>query len=183
MVRCIQSLWQVFESRQCQVISQLWGCKHLLVVQGSWGRVAFHSFLPKRTQWLPQNGALFPEVERNTWPSSTSQWQFLYLEHPSNPPKLPLPQTDALPPPPSHTLTYTLTHTPSLSTCPCHVLLSPAHFKNWIAYLVLSCTSFFVYFGYCCLELLFANIFSQSDSCLFILLVVYFAIQKPSKFQ
>lgn len=87
-----------------------------------------------------KNGVLFPEVERNIWSSSNPQWQFLYLEHPSNPPKLPLPQTDVLPPP-SHTLTPSLTHTTSLPTCPYHVLLS-AHFKNWIAYLVLSRMSF-----------------------------------------
>ena len=64
----------------------------------------------------------------------------------------------------------------SLEKC---LFISPAHFLNWVVFLMLSCMS--------CLHMLdinpllailFTDVFSHSVSCLFVLLMVSFAVQK-----
>ena len=53
-------------------------------------------------------------------------------------------------------------------------------FFNWVLWVfVAELYDFFMYFGYNYLsDILFANIFSHSVGCLFILLMVSFAVQK-----
>ena len=67
----------------------------------------------------------------------------------------------------------------SLEKC---LFRSPAHFFYWGVFLILGCMSLYI------LEInplsvaSFANIFSHSESCLFILFMVSFAVQELFKF-